>query len=235
MVCLPTPPPFTPPRGKRCSTSSSATIAQDTGSRSSRSTRAAEYDAYVDGKPRANGVRDFLDRARDHAARRCRRRSAGRDDGERPRQPEERGRPAPDPDRGRARVRRLPALPPGRRAGRTPPGGGVVEREHPRSAGRHRTREVRRADRRRRDDQDRRAARASRRRTRSLPRPRASVSTRRGGGVRGRAGRGGGRPRGPLRAGHRSRPRRSGRRAEERTAPTWWSATWQNCWTGVDE
>ena len=49
----------TPRRGSRCSTTSCASGPSGPASRSCRSTR-ADYDAYVDGKPRADGVRAFL-------------------------------------------------------------------------------------------------------------------------------------------------------------------------------
>ena len=66
--------------------------------RSCRSTRSSDYDEYVDGKPRYEGVRSFLGLARD---RRCREGSRGRPaerrDDPRPRQPQERDRAAADP------------------------------------------------------------------------------------------------------------------------------------------
>ena len=69
---------------------------------------------YVDGKPRADGVRDFLASRGHRAARGHARRPARRRDGARPRQPQERARAAHDPRATasrstRARVRYLQA------------------------------------------------------------------------------------------------------------------------------
>ena len=53
-----------------------------------------DYDEYVDGKPRYDGVRSFLAVARDRRCPRARRRPAGGRDGRRARQPQERDRAA---------------------------------------------------------------------------------------------------------------------------------------------
>ena len=65
-----------------------------------------DYDRYVDGMPRYDGVRSFL-ASREHRASRGRsERPARRGDGLRPREPEERARAGADPRAGRRGVRR---------------------------------------------------------------------------------------------------------------------------------
>ena len=62
-----------------------------------------DYDEYVDGKPRYDGVRSFLAVARDRAARGRPGRPVRRGDGRRPRQPQERARPRADSQRRASR------------------------------------------------------------------------------------------------------------------------------------
>ena len=101
-------------------------------SRSCRSIRSHDYDEYVDGKPRADGIRVVPRLPRHHAARGRRRRPAGRGDRARPRQPQERARAAADPARTGCEAYpgsvALRAGGPGRRAA---PRRRVVQRELP--------------------------------------------------------------------------------------------------------
>ena len=160
----------TPPRGRRCSTTTCASGRSRRASRSCPFDPVADYDEYVDGKPRADGTRSFLAVPRHRAAR-------GRHDDDPPdaetvnglgnrkneivlRMIREDGVEAYP-----GSVRYVQAV----RDGRAAPRGGVVQRQLPRRAGRggHRG-PVRGADR-RRGGQARAPARASRPRTRSWP------------------------------------------------------------------
>ena len=57
---LTTPPGSTPPRGSRCSTPTCASGPSETMSRFVPFEIATDYQLYVDGKPRYDGVRSFL-------------------------------------------------------------------------------------------------------------------------------------------------------------------------------
>ncbi len=93
-----------------------------------------DYDEYVDGKPRLDGVRDFLasrgielpDGAPTTPRRRARSTALG--------QRQERARPAPHPRARRRGLRGVRALPAGRARGRPAPGGRVLEPQLPRRA-----------------------------------------------------------------------------------------------------
>ena len=175
----------------------------------------ADYDR-VRRRQAPRGRRPRLPRLpRHHAARGDRRRPAGRRDGPRPRQPQERARPASRSGPSGVEVyRRLGALPAGRRASaglRT--ARGVARAPTPsrcwRSPGSATSRRARRRGRRRASEHLRGQAGA-----RHLPRRRRAslgVEPAAGGGLRGRAGRRGGRPGGRLRLRGRRRPRRPGR------------------------
>ena len=80
-----------------------------------------DYERYVDGKPRYDGVRSFLES-----------RGIEHDDalGPAARRHEERRRAAQDPRGGRRRLRGLAALPGGGARGGPEVGGRVLEREH---------------------------------------------------------------------------------------------------------
>ena len=136
-----------------------------------------DYDRYVDGQPRADGVRGFLRVPGHRPARGRPRRPARRAEtvnglG----QPQERHRAAPDP-RGRRRgLRGLGALPARRAGGRAADGGRLVEREHARGAAGHRPRRPLRRPRRRPGGPRAQACPASRRPTRSSPAPPSSAS-----------------------------------------------------------
>ena len=212
-------------RGRRCSTTSCAIGPNRHGQPFEEFDRPTDYDEYVDGKPRLDGVRSFLV-------------SRGV---ELPM-----GSPADPPQAETVHglgtrkndlvlelihqqgVEPYEGSVPLRREGARPgaaPRGCLVEHQLPRRAGGRRDRPPLRGD----NGRHRRRARAARGQARARHVPRGGAHARGaavgGRGVRGRAGGRGGRPRRELRLGRRSRPHRARPRRCAGGAPTWSSRT----------
>ena len=107
----------------------------------------ADYENYVDGKPRDDGVRSLPGQPQHHFSTTTM--------VQRARRPQERAVPADDAHRRRRGVRRITALPEGRGRGGPAARGRVVERQHPRGARADRAGHLRRAPGRRRTLRDR--------------------------------------------------------------------------------
>ena len=187
----------------------------DAASRSCPFDAVRDYDEYVDGKPRYDGVASFLASRGIELPEGTPDDPPGRRDGRRPRQPQERARARADPRAGRRAVRGLGAL---RRRRRATPG--CDARSSPRAPTASEVLDAAgiarpvRGTRRRRRRRARAPARASPRRTRSSPARGRSASSRAQAavfedalaGVEAGPGR-------ALRLRRRRRPRRPGRRA----------------------
>ena len=209
------------PRGKRCSTTTCGSGRGETGQPFVPFDPVADYDDYVDGKPRADGTRSFLESRGINLPEGSRRRPARRRDRPRPRQPQERDRAAQDP-RGRG-ARHTPgsvALRPGGQGGGAAPRGGVVQRQLPATCWSRRASTTCSTRGSTGWSPSGSTCAASRPRTRSWPgRSALGLEPARRDRVRGRAGRRGRGPGGRVRVRGRGGPRRAGGGAEASTAP----------------
>ena len=123
-------------RGSRCSTRSSADRAEREGTTFVPFDPVRDYDEYIDGKQRYDGVRSFLASRGIELPEGSRGRCPRRRHDRRPRQPQERARPRHDPQPRRAGVRGIGALRRRGPGGRPAPRGRLRERQLPRGAAR---------------------------------------------------------------------------------------------------